>query len=254
MNGRLGCQVALLAALSLSASPARAIVFGQFDDFQDGSLEMWAGGVLHTNQPTGGPSGDPGDRYLELSTDGFVSQFGTRNEAQWTGDYAVAAVTRIHIHLNNFGPQPVSLRLMILSGTAPLQACGVTCTAWTSTNATVLPAASGWVEVEFSLDEVDLTRVAGALSYASSIGSVSRLHLRHDAGPPSPPGTPEFVNTVLGMDNAVALPEPSPMAGVLSVLPILALWFPRGGSRKHGKPFPSKWYGHSSSGPERTAF
>lgn len=232
MSGRLGRYPALIAAIWLLSIPARAIVLGQLDDFQSGTLQGWAGGSSPTNQPSGGPSEDqiPGDRYLQLSSGG--GNLGIFNESQWAGDYATAGVTRVNIDLYNFGPDPVSLRLMVTTSTT--SGCPSPCTAWTSTTATVLPAGGPWVKVEFSLAESNLTRVAGANSYASSIAGVAKLHLRHDDGDPSPPGTPSAVNAVLGMDNVVALPEPPCASGVLAGAALLMLLIPKGNRRKPG--------------------
>lgn len=226
MRGRLGCQLALVAALGLLAGPARAVVLWQIDTFQDGTLQGWDGGSSPSNQPTGGPSGELGDRYLQLTTMGNPSNLGAFNTAQWSGDYAAAGVTRINIDLKNSGPNPVSMRLMVTTTSGI--GCTSPCTAWTSTNATVLPADDQWVKVEFSLAEADLTRVAGTDSYASSVANVARLHLRHDDGLPSPPGTQVLVNAVLGVDNVVSLPEPSRTGGILAGGAVLALLLPRG--------------------------
>src|SRR2546422_3896139 len=157
MNGRLPGHLVLIAAIWLLASPAIAIVLGQFDNFQSGTTQGWTGGSSPTNQANGGPDG-AGDRYLQLSSGG--GQLGAFNAAQWSGDYAAAGVTRVDFDLSNFGPDPVSLRVMITTPgcTGP----PLTCTAWTSTNATVLAAGIGWVRVEFSLAESDLTRVLGS--------------------------------------------------------------------------------------------
>jgi hypothetical protein len=234
MNGQLCRHLALIAAISLLSIPAVAITFGQNDNFQSGTTQGWTGGTPLVNQPSGGPDelSNPGDHYLELSTGGFAGNLGTFNTMQWAGNYDAAGVTRVNIDLKNFGPDPVSLRLMIT--TAATAGCPSPCTAWTSTTATVLPAGD-WAKVEFSLAESDLTRVAGALSYASSIANVAKLHLRHDDGAPSPPGSPSAVNAVLGMDNVAALPEPGCAAGVLAGTALLVLLFPKGKSTETRK-------------------
>src|SRR6202008_602604 len=120
------------------------------------------------------------------------SNLGAFNTFQWQGDYAAAGITRIDIDFKNSGPDPVSLRLMITSSAG--LGCTGSCTAWTSTNATVLPANDQWGKVEFSLAEPDLTRVAGSDAYATSIANVQKLSFRQDDGPPSPPGTQILVN------------------------------------------------------------
>jgi hypothetical protein len=210
MHFRLCRLLAWIAAISLSAMPAGAISLGQIDTFQDGTMQGWTGGVALTNQPNGGPGGT-GDRYLRLSTNNSLSQLGIYNNVQWAGNYASAGVTRVDFALANFGPDTVSLRIMILSpGCQPPKP--FVCTAWASTNATVLPAGSGWVNVDFGLNDAALTRVLGSASLASVLANVDRLHLRDDGGAvPSPPGTASSVNAVIGVDNITAfsdIPEP----------------------------------------------
>jgi hypothetical protein len=229
MSGRLGRYPALIAVIWLLSMPAGAIVLGQFDNFYSGTTQGWIGGSSPTNQPNGGPEG-VGDRFLQLTTGGGASNLGVFNELQWAGDYAGAGVAKVIMDLKNFGPDPVSLRVMIASPGCSGQP--LTCTAWTSTIATVLPPNGLWSKVQFSLAEPDLTRVLGSDSYVSSIANVQKLLLRHDDGAPSPPGTTILVNAVLGMDNVIALPEPRFSAGVLAGAALLGLLLPRGKPRE----------------------
>jgi len=223
--------LALLPAIWLLGvplpAPAAAIVLNQVDDFQSGTLQYWTGGSAPTNQPNGGPGG-AGDRFLRITSGGGPGNLGVFNAMQWAGSYQAAAVGRVSFDLNNFGPDPVSLRVMIL--TAGCEAGATGCTAWTSTNATVLPAASGWVIAEFSLAESDLTLVRGSLSYGATMSSVERLLLRHDAGTPHPPGIASYVNAVVGIDNVTALPEPPGIPSLLASL--LLLWSGRQPTRR----------------------
>jgi hypothetical protein len=193
------------------------ITLGHVDTFQDGSLAGWTGGSNPTNYANGGPGG-AGDRYLRISASSGL--LGTFNKIQWAGNYTAAAVSQLGFDLNNFGPNPVAIRLMLFTpgcdGGAGL------CTAWTSTNATPLVASSGWVTATFSLAEPDLTRVLGSDSYATSLANVERLLIRHDDGAPSPPGTFAIVSAALGIDNATALPEPSVVSELVAGAGLLA--------------------------------
>jgi hypothetical protein len=192
------------------ASPVIAIVLGQTDDFQDGTVQGWAGGSNPTNVPTGGPAGS-GDAYVDIDSFGF--NLGTFNTLQWSGDYDAETVESVEMNLDNFGPDPVSLRIVLF--TPGCNFGGTACTAWTSTNATVLPSGSGWVVVSFSLAEVDLTRVLGADTHTASLQNVERLLIRHDDGTPDPPGVGTIVDTGLGIDNVTALPEPALLPSLL---------------------------------------
>jgi len=210
---------ALLALAPLLALCATAITPNHVDDFQDGTLQNWAGGSVPTNIANGGPGG-AGDRYLQISASGNL--LGTYNKVQWAGNYAAAGVKQVQMNLNNFVGQPLSLRITLLT-----PGCGIgatACTAWATTNATALASGSGWVTASFSIEQANLTRVLGSDSYAASMANIERLLIRHDPGPPTAPGpgsgTP--VTATLGIDNVVPEP-PGPLglaagAGLLGAL------------------------------------
>src|SRR5204862_1256359 len=109
------CGLALGAAI-----PARAVDFGQIDDFQDGTAMAWDEGIVSPNRPTnvanGGPAG-AGDAYLRNVSTGGVGGSGSRqvmfNRSQWTGDFGAAGVTRIEGDLANFGTTPLSIRVAL---------------------------------------------------------------------------------------------------------------------------------------------
>jgi hypothetical protein len=219
VSDRIGRRIQMLAIAWLLATPASAITIGQVDDFQDGTLQGWGGGSSYANRASGGPAG-AGDRYLEIDSLGFA--LGAFNTAQWSGDYAAAGVASVSFDLDNFGPDTVSLRIMIFT---PGCAGGAgACTAWTSTNATVLTSGSGWLTSSFSLTEAEMTRVLGTDSFITTLQNVERLLIRHDDGAPSPPGgTVPVVDAVLGVDNV--MPEPSALAGLVAgVLLLAGLW------------------------------
>ena len=79
-------------ALLVVVSPAWAIVAGQVDDFEDGTLKNWANGgngaPLVSNIATGGPAG-ANDNFMQVTSDGsgpgtFLTVF---NRSQWLGNY-----------------------------------------------------------------------------------------------------------------------------------------------------------------------
>ena len=216
MHARFARHLGITAAAWLLALPAGAITLNQVDDFQDGTVQGWGGGSNPTNQD-GGPDG-AGDLYLEIAATDF--NLGAFNTVQWSGDYLAAAVERVSFDLNNFGPDSVSLRVVLF--TPGCEFGGMACTAWASTEATVLAAGSGWVTAEFSLAEADMTRVLGTDSFSDTLQNVERLLLRHDDGAPSAPGEFSTVTATLGMDNITALPEPSAVAGLAAGALVLA--------------------------------
>ena len=201
----------VLAVLMLIGARASAIVVGQLDDFQNGTLQGWTGGATPSNVASGGPAGS-GDRYLEI--DAANGKLGTYNRTQWTGNYSSAGVGALRFALNNAGPDPVAVRISVIGPTAA--------TAFTTANETVLPAQSGWVLVDFALDEASLTRTSGTATLAQTLASVTKLLLRHDPDPISPPGESNLVSATLGIDNVTALPEPGSALLLASGLTALA--------------------------------
>lgn len=181
----------------LAAAPATGVTLGQIDDFQDGSLEGWAGGAAPTNIASGGPGGI-GDHYLRISA--VNGHLATNNVTTWAGDYVAAGIVKVSFLLNNLGPNPLALRISVFGpgGT------------FTTTDEAVLPVSSGWVPVEFRLDEAALTQTAGWGTLAETLADMSTLLLRHDPDPISPSGQANPVTGTLGIDNVTAVPEPNP--------------------------------------------
>lgn len=187
----------------LAASPAAGVMLGQVDDFQDGTLQGWGGGASPFNVSTGGPDGT-GDRYLRISS--LNGNLGANHLTHWTGDYVAEAIGSLEFHMNNLGATPLSIRITVFGPSG----------SYSSTNATVLPASSGWVSVEFGLDSASLTQTSGFLTLEQTLEDVTTFALRHDPDPISPPGEQNPVTGTLGIDNVTALPEPG-------VIPPLAL-------------------------------
>jgi hypothetical protein len=133
------------------------------------------------------------------------------NQAQWTGDYGSAGVTALRFSLNNTGPDPVALRISLFGpgGT------------FTTTNEALLASGSGWLTVDFTIDEASLTRTSGSGTLAQTLAGVTGLLLRHDGDPISPSGQQNPVTATLGIDDVTAVPEPA--SGLLLALGIGAL-------------------------------
>jgi hypothetical protein len=192
-----------------TGSVIAALAPGLIDTFQRpfASSQNWISTPAGTNPTSGGPGGGS-DGYLQLiASAGPLSAF---NESQWAG-VLPATADRIEADLNNSGPDPVSIRVMLL--TPGCESGGTACTAWTSTNAQALSGTSGWVAASFSVKEADLTRVLGSDSYAASMANVERVLIRHDDGAPDAPNVATNVSSTLGVDN-VELPEPSALLGL----------------------------------------
>jgi hypothetical protein len=195
LAGGIGAVAITAAMLALSVAPApvgAAVSRGQLDDFQDASMEDWTGGAIMRNVATGGPSG-VGDRFLEVTAiDGHV---GTKNPAQWSGSYRTEGITAIEMDLNNFGPDPLYMRLLFTGAGR-----------WGSAEPMELAPGSGWQHVVFGLTEADMVLVEGAAPLNSVLASVSRVVLHNDPDDPSGHGGSPDATAVLGIDNIHALP------------------------------------------------
>jgi hypothetical protein len=196
MRGSLIAAPMLISSLVwLAAAPAGSITLFQVDDFQDGTTQGWGGGSTPTNVATGGPGG-AGDRYLQLSAAG--GNLGANHLAPWSGDYAAAGVLALGFDLNNFGPDPVAVRITLFGDGG----------AFSTISEVELAPGSGWVSVAFGLGEADLVQTQGTGTLAQTLASVNTLLIRHDPDPLSPPMQQNHVTATLGIDNVTAVPEP----------------------------------------------
>ncbi len=207
-------QFLSLLLLSLLAWPASAISLGQVDDFS--SLQFWQRGVLAT--PGAGGASDP---FLQLDSDG-VSQGGnlvTFNQAQWSGDYLAAGVTRITLLVNNLGSTALDVRLAFGDSNAPR----ISGTWYSTIQGVTLAPGSGWTAVSFDIGASDLVLTNGSASYAQVMSSVFTLRILHSSSPSS---LGQSVIGTLGIDTITAVPEPS-LAALLAAAGLFAMGKPR---------------------------
>lgn len=198
----VGLILGMLAGVASAVSPT------EVDDFQDGTVENWAGGqVVITNMANGGPLG-VGDRWIKVDS---TNRLATLNTTQWIGDYQSAGVLDVEVDLLNPNAIPLDMRVVIFSNND---------TRFTSTVAHVVPADNLWHSYTFSLREADLTNVqANGSSYNDTITNNIRLMFRYDASLGAG-GTP-FVGS-MGLDNITAVvPEPATLSALL-LLPMLS--------------------------------
>ena len=207
-----------------SANPAVATPIA-VDNFQDGSTMGWIVGdpghpAPPVNIPTGGPGG-VGDAFLQLTAsggDGPGSRLSALNFSQWTGDFIAAGITSIAMDVNNFGPDNLVLRLLVVN--FPV-AGPPTDVAWTLAPVAVA-AGSGWTNVVFDLSAANLFAPFGTV--AGALGDVNEFRIFHNPAPafggPMVGSAP--VNAVLGVDNIQAVPEPATLvllgAGIVATL------------------------------------
>jgi hypothetical protein len=193
----------------LAATPARAIVAGQVNTFQDGTTQGWTNGGLvapPSNVSTGGPAG-AGDRYLDDTTTNRLATF----NPTWGGNYTAAGVLDLEVDFLNPNPTPLHMRAVLF---------GPGGGRWTSTVPAIVPADAAWHHYAFSLREADLTQVTLPDTYAAVMASVTQLMFRHDTALSS--GGTVFSGSVR-LDNVAAVPEPAGLA----LLALAAAGLPR---------------------------
>lgn len=196
-----------LCGLSFIAGPkaaSGAIAFGQLDDFQNGTTSGWQEGSPSPNPPTnvatGGPGG-AGDRFLQNVSSGSGGAGGKQimfNQAQWTGDFNTAGVTRIEAKMANFSATPLHMRLAIeRRGTGD---------EWGSTASVDLPADGVWRPVAFELTSAGLSRLVGTQTLESVLGDVNAFRVLSASAGPAFNG--DQVAATLGVDDIRALRLP----------------------------------------------
>lgn len=208
---------AVLALLLIKAPLASALVLGQVDTFEDGTTQSWvvAAGPFgpHPAPPAnvsdGGPLGS-GDNFLLLTALGVGAQ-GSRltaiNLDQWSGNYTATGISAIAMDLKNLGSSDLNIRLYFenpIAGPATDEAV--------TSDAILLPSGGDWTHVEFMIDALALTVLAGDVN--TLLNNVTALRIFHNplADFPGP-----SVVTLLGVDNIAALqasavPEPSALS------------------------------------------
>ena len=197
--------VFLFGAVLGLAGPAHAITLNQIDDFQSGSVAGWDEGAVSpnppTNQSTGGPGG-AGDRYLRNTSNGSFGPGGRMvmfNLAQWRGNYTAAGVTKVRMHLANFGNAPLTLRVAV-EGPNGMR--------FASTNGHVVTNNGQWVQVDFNLNDMTKLSFNGTIEEALADVNVFRILAAVE-----PAWQGDVVVATIGVDNIQALNELSPVEG-----------------------------------------
>ena len=207
----LQCVSATALVGGLVCAPAHAVSVGLTDTFAGVSTAGWSTGgaspVPPAAQAGGGPAG-AADPYLLLRALGNAGAGGRLvafSGAQWAGDYLQAGVSAISLDANNLGSTDLALRLVLeaAQGNAVTQ------------DVVLLPAASGWRHVDFSIRPAALTGAGAAV-----LSDVLRYRLIHN---PDATALGPFVLASLGVDNISAVPEPELAALCAAGLAVLGL-------------------------------
>ena len=198
----IGTTVSLLVLLSveLEASP----IVGQIDTFSAASTLGWSMGLPPAPLviSTGGPAGG-GDGYLQITADGvdIDGRLTVFNRSQWAGDFLSAGVTAVEMDLRNFGDSPLSIRIGLK------QSATIGSPGFASTVGFSLPVDGLWHHATFLLDAADLTRLnSTTLLLDTLLSNVAEFRILNSGAPSLTGG---FIVGQLGVDNIVAVPEPS---------------------------------------------
>lgn len=215
---RMTVTAAVGLLLAMPATPSRAaLVLGQVDGFEDGTLRDWQNGGSRnpnpaTNIPSGGPGG-VGDHFLRITSNGLAGAGGKLvvfNGSQWAGDYLGAGVDAIRLQLNNTGATGLSMRLILIDA---LDGQNLT------TSAPVdLPAGGGWTTVMFPLTPANLS--GGA--FGTVMGRVTELDLVHSPSLISDRSSAPNIAAQLGVDDVTAVPEPGAAGSAAAALAAVA--------------------------------
>jgi hypothetical protein len=162
-----------VGALGMAGAAQGVIVFGQIDDFENGTVMSWTHGEIIAGNPANVPDGGPngaGDNYLRNNSVSGGEEHSRQvlfNRNQWAGNYNAAGVTRITGFMNNLGSTPLFMRVA-------LEGAG---SQFSSTNAIPLPVASGWQPVTFDLTPSAMTRVSGSAALTDALNNVGTLRV-----------------------------------------------------------------------------
>jgi hypothetical protein len=199
-------QWIIVFGLLLFAGSAKAIVVGQLDNFEDGTLQDWnnggAGAPPVLNIGTGGPAG-VNDNFMQVTSDGsgagqFLTVF---NRSQWLGNYLGAGVTAIEMDLRNLGSVSLTIRLAFKNVGGP-GAVGYLSSGFT------LASGSGWQHVVFQINPAAMVAVGGPDAFNTFFASdVQEMRLINETGTSNLNGN--AITGQLGVDNIHAVPEPS---------------------------------------------
>lgn len=189
---------ALFITSSALQTAGAALAPGLLDDFEDGTLGGWVPPVGNTSNVAGGPAGST--RALEIRPANRLAAF----DAGING-IIDPLVTAIEVDMRrDAGTIPLEIRLVLFGPGGGNR--------WTSIAPRILPGDGLWSTYSFSLLEADLVRVLGAGSYSDLGNNLNRVMLRHDAGGPSPGGTPVSPDSgSFYIDNVRAVTEVPPI-------------------------------------------
>lgn len=198
----------LALVLLITVRPAGAIVFGQLDDFQDGTTMNWGNGANQVQLVGSGGPGGVNDAYMQVTATGGGAggRLVAQNFNQWLGDYIGAGVTAIEFDLINQGAVTLSIRLAFKTES------GFSSSGYLSLPIILAPGSS-WQHFSISITEANLTAINGSggtppAPYGTFFqNGIGETRIINEAGATNLMGDP--VVGQLGIDNIHAIPEPT---------------------------------------------
>ena len=214
-------RFAQICLIAMTCVPAQAVTVGQVDAFAAGDAAFWQ--QPHAANPpvriaSNGALG-PTDGYLLVQTTGAAagaaSRMVTINDGQWTGNFS--SVGAVSLFARNLGPQPLYLRLALMSFTGG---------SWVSTNPVTIATAGPWQKITFPITVSQFTQVEGTGTFAAALGNVYTMRLV--SAQPAPSYRGDIGLAMAGFDEIkaeavtanVPLPLPALVALCLGLLAI----------------------------------
>ncbi|MGZ8901386.1 MAG: hypothetical protein ACXW3Z_14950 [Limisphaerales bacterium] len=217
-SGALGLVV---LALLWCTPPARAVILGQLDDFQGVDLMGWTNGSSSVEPIMGGGPGGALDDYIRVTADGAGAggRLVAQNFDQWTtqglNNYIAQGVTAIEFDLNNQSAVTLFIRIAFKSDPS-MGAPGYL------SAPIVLPSGSGWQHFSISITAGNMTAIGGPDAYTTFFTSgIGEMRIINSASGTDLNG--DFVVAQLGIDNVLAVPEPTVTALAVGGLFLLSV-------------------------------
>ncbi|MEQ8209696.1 MAG: PEP-CTERM sorting domain-containing protein [Lacipirellulaceae bacterium] len=189
-----------LSAFVFSYAPqAQAIVKGELADFTGGN-NGWRHGQGSWPLLSGGQDG-PTDDFLSIQSQGgggaLSRMIALNTSPEWTGDFTAAGISTVNVDVLNENGQALDVRFSVDGGGGRF-----------ATNSISVPSSSEWQSLSFSFDPSNF-QSAGGGNIADTLSSVFEIRVLHN---PSASWLGAPINATLGVDNILAIPEPSSLA------------------------------------------
>lgn len=199
-----------LAGALVCAEPARAVISGQLDTFEDGTSDSWMNGFGDLATGTGGPAG-AADHFLRIDADGNGAggKLVGYNSNQWTGNFVLAGVNSIEMDLKAIsitaGASVLTVRIAFRSATGALISAGAS--GYVSSAGAVIAVDGQWHHVVFRFSSLIPINSSGGVPPAplnTFLRGPAEFRIIHAA---SPSLVGDAIIASMGIDNIHAIPS-----------------------------------------------